>query len=76
MNCKEVQENLSAYLDNILSAEEMILVQRHLDECNDCREELKILQETVEKLSSLEEKIPPISFRQELFKKLEQSTSK
>ena len=76
MNCKEVQENLSAYLDNILSAEEMILVKRHLDECNDCREELKILQETVEKLSSLEEKIPPISFRQELFKKLEQSTRK
>lgn len=73
MKCKEVQENLSFYLDQELSEEELLLVQSHLDSCSVCREELAALQETVSLLSSLEEVNPPASFRRELYAKLEKS---
>mgnify|MGYP000987956680 CR=1 FL=1 len=75
MNCKEVQENLSLYLDQELSEEEMSAVKSHLVNCLACREELASLRETVSLLSSLEEVIPPASFRRELYAKLENSVS-
>lgn len=75
MNCKEVQENLSFYLDQELSVDEMSAIKTHLDTCSVCREELALLQETVFLLSSLEEIIPPASFRQELYAKLEKTAN-
>ncbi|HHY06666.1 MAG TPA: DUF4349 domain-containing protein, partial [Clostridia bacterium] len=73
MECKEVQESLSLYLDRELSAEESSLVQRHLDDCSVCREELAALQEIISQLSSLEEVNPPASFRRELYVKLKEN---
>lgn len=75
MNCKEVQANLSFYLDQELSVDEMNQIKTHLDYCSACREELASLQETVSLLSSLDEIIPPASFRQELFAKLEKTAT-
>ena len=73
MECKEVQESLSLYLDRELSAEESSLVQSHLDDCSVCREELAALQEIISQLSSLEEVNPPASFRRELYVKLKEN---
>ncbi|MGI6145056.1 MAG: DUF4349 domain-containing protein [Clostridia bacterium] len=75
MNCREVQENLSLYLDQEMSEAEMSTVKNHLDNCLACREELASLRETVSLLSSLEEVIPPASFRSELYAKLENCVS-
>ena len=75
MNCREVQENLSLYLDQELSEEEISAVKSHLDNCLACREELASLRETISLLSSLEEVIPPASFRRDLYAKLENSVS-
>lgn len=76
MNCKSVEENLSAYLDNVLSQEEMMEIKSHLDSCTICREEYDALEKTVFMLSSLDEVIPPASFRRELRKKLEKEIEK
>ena len=73
MECKEVQESLSFYLDQELSGDELVLVQSHLENCSDCQKELSTLQETISLLSSLEEVTPPASFRRELYAKLEKS---
>lgn len=76
MNCKEVQDKLSAYLDNELEAKERALLDGHLVDCPACQEELQDLQMLVEQLSSLEEMIPPPEFRTELFAKLEEGLKK
>jgi predicted anti-sigma-YlaC factor YlaD len=40
MNCKQVRDNLSPYLDQVLSQEEVNLVEKHLEKCSSCRQEL------------------------------------
>ena len=72
MNCQEVRDKLSAYLDNELDAHEKECVADHLAKCTACLEEMEDLQKIVEQLSSLEEMIPPLEFHRELFAKLEQ----
>lgn len=76
MKCKDVKENLSAYLDQALDSEESKLVEEHLASCAECQEEYNALKETVLMLSSLEEVIPPASFRRELRHKLEAQAKK
>lgn len=76
MDCKHVKENLSAYLDRALADEEMASIKAHLDDCPECREECRALQETIHMLSSLEEIIPPASFRRELRSKLQGKAQK
>ncbi|MGQ9920904.1 MAG: anti-sigma factor family protein [Desulfobacca sp.] len=50
MDCREVQEKLSAYLDGELSPRQQELVARHLDGCQACRRELQIWQQLWEAL--------------------------
>lgn len=50
MKCKQVQQTLSAYLDQEISDFEAKKVERHLDQCERCRLDYQALQETVGKL--------------------------
>gem|GEM_PF-1414325 len=60
MNCREVQELLSAYLDGYLGSAEKKELEKHLKSCNKCLSELETLQHTIRLLNSLrEEKITP-----------------
>jgi len=43
-NCENIKILLSAYLDNEVSAEEAIIIEKHLAICPDCREELDFLK--------------------------------
>lgn len=72
MNCIQVRENLSAYLDGQMSLEEINEIEKHLAACPDCRKELQQIKEVVRQLASMEEVIPPALFRHGLRKKLEQ----
>ncbi len=56
------QDNLSAWLDGQLSARERSRVQRHLQECKACREDLESLRRTVSLLRSVPMLQPPRSF--------------
>lgn len=76
MNCQEIRDSLSAYLDDFLTEEERDKIRAHIEHCPNCRQELEDLEKTITMLSSLEEIIPPANFRRELRHKLEQETRK
>ncbi|MBO8170035.1 MAG: DUF4349 domain-containing protein [Thermoanaerobacteraceae bacterium] len=71
MACQEYQELLSAYIDEVLTEEEQRRLEKHLEQCSDCRQELENLKETVVMLQSLDEVEPPAEFRQQLRQRLE-----
>lgn len=58
-NCKEYREQLSLYIDGMLPQQESLLLEAHIKECKDCREELSMLREMVASCQNLEEKEPP-----------------
>ncbi|MEL7563663.1 MAG: zf-HC2 domain-containing protein [Dehalobacterium sp.] len=70
MNCKQAQEYLSPYLDQILSQEEKDSLEKHLEKCSVCRQELEDLQETLNMIQTLPELPLPTGFHQELHNKL------
>ena len=73
MNCQEIQDDLSSYIDKALPEKELRLIEEHLSRCPQCQEEYEALKETINMISSLEEIIPPASFRRELRQKLERT---
>lgn len=61
-NCDEIVEQLSAFIDGELSADDREKVRIHLDQCADCRDLLAALRETAESVSEL----PPVRAPKEL----------
>ena len=47
--CEIVQDLLVNYADGILNPESKKMVEKHLSECEECREELKLIQEDMKK---------------------------
>ena len=58
MNCAEVQDNLSAWLDQELAPESRARVDRHLERCAGCRRELARLQALDQALDALSAPLP------------------
>jgi len=59
MECKGIQEKLSAYLEKMVSPEEKQLIEEHLTSCGLCRSTLEDLKRTGELVRDLEEVEPP-----------------
>jgi hypothetical protein len=60
MQCEDIQEQLSAYLEDELEAGARRVIEDHLRQCAGCRTELTLLRRTVATLRSLEElEAPP-----------------
>ncbi len=59
MECSNIQEKLSAYIENIISYEEKLLIEEHLKSCQKCSKSLSELRKTVKYVQSLEEIEPP-----------------
>ncbi len=60
MRCEEIQEHLSAYLENEVGPAERPAMEDHLEGCLRCRHELELLRRTVGTLQSLQEiEVPP-----------------
>ena len=59
MNCLEVQDNLSAWLDGELAPEVGALVDRHLEGCDACLRELAKLEALEQALAALPAPAPP-----------------
>ncbi|MDI6817009.1 MAG: zf-HC2 domain-containing protein [Actinomycetota bacterium] len=58
--CDDVQELLSAYIDNELADDERRWVGAHLDECTECRATVAALQEAIAAVKSLDDfEVPP-----------------
>jgi hypothetical protein len=59
MECSDIQEKLSAYVEGIVSSEEEMLIDEHLKACQQCSRSLADLKKTLEYVQGLEEIEPP-----------------
>ena len=62
MDCHEVSELLSAYIDGELDPVESRKITSHLNVCVHCRQELSELQQTIQFLHELPDLTPPTDF--------------
>ncbi|MBI4684137.1 MAG: DUF2275 domain-containing protein [Nitrospirae bacterium] len=70
MECKDIQEKLSAYIEEILSSEEKMRVDEHLKSCNACRMNLADLKKTIEFVKELDEVESPSWLTQKVMAKI------
>jgi anti-sigma factor ChrR (cupin superfamily) len=59
MECGDLREKLSAYLDGDVSVEERAAMDAHLEICQDCRDAFADLEKTVGYLRGMEDVEPP-----------------
>lgn len=59
MECSDIRERLSAFLEGIASPEEKRLIEQHLPSCQPCSTVLEDLRKTVGLVKELEEVEPP-----------------
>jgi hypothetical protein len=59
MDHDSIRHKLSAYLDGAVTPAEKSLIEKHLEECHDCRNSLHELEQTVLHVRSLGEVEPP-----------------
>ncbi len=59
MKCSEIEQKLSAYLDEALQNEERVIIENHLAQCGHCRYLFEDLQKTKNILGGLDEIEPP-----------------
>jgi anti-sigma factor RsiW len=57
MKCTHSPEELASYAGGDLSREDRVRLDRHLDDCADCRAELTLLRDTVSEVRSLRDDI-------------------
>nr|WP_315019528.1 zf-HC2 domain-containing protein [uncultured Aminipila sp.] len=70
MTCLEVQEFLSAYIDNELDEEIKKEIQEHINKCAQCRKDVQELKIVIAELSSLEDVPVPEAFHKRLHEAL------
>jgi hypothetical protein len=70
IKCAQCTEQLSTYLDGIITAEEKRLIEEHLSTCEHCRLSLSELIKTQETLHNLEEVEPPPWFTQKIMNRV------
>ena len=71
MDCDEIKECLSAYVDDLLDGESRALVEEHLSSCKACEQEWVSLKALVRELGSLESVEPPKDFLDQLNERIE-----
>jgi hypothetical protein len=59
MDCSDINEKLSAYIDNELSAEERAAVGKHIKTCSRCGPAFEELKKTIAHTRNIEEVEPP-----------------
>ncbi len=67
-------EQLSTYLDDEVGSDEARRIERHLDDCGECRDRLEGLRRVVGGLRSLEAAAPPKNLGLELQRQLARAT--
>ena len=70
MECNDVQEKLSAYVEGIISHDEKMLIDEHLTLCQKCCESLADLEKTVEYINNLEDIEPPTWLAQKVMARI------
>ncbi|MEW6087011.1 MAG: zf-HC2 domain-containing protein [bacterium] len=74
MNCREIKNLLSDYVDNMLSHKERDIVEKHLFTCKDCRDEYESLKLCIDEIKSLERVKAPLNISEKIHERLESRT--
>lgn len=75
MNCNEVRDNLSLYIDDELNDEEKRMMDEHLKSCPDCDKELMEYRNVIQLLNELPDEEPPLGYCKRLHEKLLNASS-
>jgi hypothetical protein len=75
-NCKEIENNLSLYLDDSLSGADKQAVEEHLKSCPRCTKALIQLSKTQTLVNNLAEVEPPAWFKQKIMAKVREKAEK
>jgi hypothetical protein len=75
-NCKEIENNLSLYLDDMLSGAEKLALEEHLKSCPHCSKVLAQLQKTGNLVSGLKDVEPPPWFKQKIMARVREEAEK
>ena len=75
MECAEIKELLSEYLDETLDSKTKVLVQEHVQTCSGCKAELDSLRSLVGVLGSLEPVKTPDDFLDRLHERIEKRST-
>ncbi|MGD9568264.1 MAG: DUF4349 domain-containing protein [Sedimentibacter sp.] len=70
MNCNDVRDNLSLYIDDELNEEEKKLMDEHLKVCTECSKELEEYRKLIQMLNELPDEEPPAGYCKRLHEKL------
>ncbi|MCL4476047.1 MAG: anti-sigma factor [Nitrospirae bacterium] len=70
MDCKDIREKFSAYIDDVLSTQEKMVIDEHLKSCPECAEALADLKKTVEHVKGIETVEPPVWMKQKIMAKV------
>jgi hypothetical protein len=76
MNCKDVENNLPLYEDNLLSGAEKQAVEQHLKSCSKCAKAFAQLQKTGRLIEGLTEVEPPPWFKQKIMSRVREEAEK
>jgi len=71
MNCIKIKKILSLYIDKRLNSETTILIEKHIAECNDCRNEYQIMLNNDEKLKQTEDITVSLAFSYKLMQRIQ-----
>ncbi len=76
MKCTEIEERLTAYLENSLPNEERGVIEQHCADCIRCRDALKDLEKTKEILENLDELEPPPGLAEKVMARITETEEK
>jgi len=74
MNCRDIEKNLPAYLEDLLSQEEKGMVREHLASCRKCSKSLEDFKSMDALLQNLKEVPPPPWLKQKILAQVREET--
>ena len=74
MDCDNIKEKLSAYIDGLSSSEDKAIIEEHLKSCQECRTSLADLEKTVSYVKSLQDIEPPAWLSQKVMTRVRKET--
>lgn len=75
-NCRDIENNLPLYLNNLLSTADNQAVEEHLKDCPRCARTLLQLQKTKKLVNNLAEVEPPAWFKQKIMAEVRREAEK
>lgn len=70
MECKKIQEKLSAYIEGLTSAEEQSMIEEHIESCRGCKKSLADLEKTISFVGDLKDVEPPAWLSQRIMARI------